>query len=204
MGTDVWANGEFTIKLERLGEALPVILQGVADKYGHENIEAFTEHEEPLTDPDDDPAGYLGDLMELTFVEVDDNTGDMVFSLSEDGFRGEDDERWLFELAAPFCEGDSAIWLADGDDNKWKWAIVKGKLEEVGSDTVYGDDANAPELVGKIVEIIYPNGKPIGSPGNELGRGEYELVIDRIENLLREGGFGPQAGMNGLERLAEA
>lgn len=74
-----------------------------------------------------------------------------------------------------------------------------GKFENVYGTVVYGIDAKAPDVIDEIVKLLYLDGKPITS---ELHGSDASGTLDAIENLIREAGFGPQAGLTELERMA--
>ena len=74
----------------------------------------------------------------------------------------------------------------------------------------YGNDVRAPNILNAIIKVIYPDGKPVSASedcaGGCIVSPEHSAclsLIEEIENLIREGGFGPQVGKNELERLAD-
>lgn len=199
MGYDVWAEGDFIINEDRLEEARPVILRAIAEKQGFKNIKELVEAEEPTDDPGgDELPGFISNWA-LERFEVDwDENNNLSFSPPDDSFRHEEWDQWLFEVIAPFCNPSSRIEFQGEDQAKWAWAIERGQFAEHSGETVFGPDIKAPDVIEKIVSIIYPDGKlDTDYGGDMLG------ALHLIENALREGGFGPQAGMTELERLAD-
>ena len=199
MGTDVYIDGELTIPEDKVLAAGKLLLQAISDEDEVDLVDLDPEdHQKILT-----PKGILTLLNErMRSFEVELRPGHgLVFGV-DDSTRREEEDRWVFEGLAPLF--DDGEFYMSAEDYKWMWEIEDGVFSEISAESVYGHDENAVPTIEKLVAIIYPNGKPIGSPGNELGRGEYEQIIEQIENLLRETGYGPQAGMNGLERLAGA
>jgi len=105
---------------------------------------------------------------------------------------------------------DSCIEFHGEDDNRWRWEITNGKFDEVQSDVIFGNDINAPEVVEKLIKLIYytedPRRHQPGQPITsffDFNDPNYEKIVDKIEGILRESGFGPQAGKTELERLAD-
>jgi len=90
------------------------------------------------------------------------------------------------------------------------WEIKDGKFREVSAEMIYDHDENAVPTIEKLIGIIYPAGKPASADAYYAGgcivSSEHSAclsLIEEIENLLRETSYGPQAGMNELDRLAE-
>jgi hypothetical protein len=228
MGYDVWAYGEFTIKADQLKKAIPAIVKVIRDKLPiiYENIfEVITpvfSHSNEITPRisatlklvpqliesalDERYSCSIGDLSANTF----DDLGNLSIEASGDPARDPDDEIWFFDAIAPFCEPNSLIEFRGEDDFRWRWEIVNSKFEEVGSEVIFGNDVNAPGVVEKIIKSIYHSGDTRqDKPGQPItaffdsNDPKYEDVVEKIESILRESGFGPQAGKTELERLAE-
>lgn len=116
---------------------------------------------------------------------------------------------WVFDALAPFvlpCPScnkgvskEAILWFTGEDEDYWRWRFSNGKVIEEGSDIVYGDDIKSPEAIRAVVDLVYPDGRPASS----LTGVNYEELVQRIENVIRDNGFGPQAGKTELERLAD-
>lgn len=207
MGMDVYVSGELTIPANKVTEARDLFLKVLAE--GQKNT--FMDEEwsnrkwdrepwtpdKPCVTPEEFVLVIEGRLDRFGVQLMDD--GRVIFFMG-DSCRHEEEDQWVFATLAPYI--DDGEFCMEGDGYHWKWMIVDGELSEHEATTVFDHDANAVPTIEKIVALIYPNGRPVGSIGNELGRGEYELVLEEIENLLRETGYGPQAGKDELERLA--
>lgn len=210
MGMDVYVDGELTISATKVVEArdlfLKVLAEGEKDFFLDKEWLKQKWIREPWVPDEDDPVETPEEfvlLLEEKFdrfgVDLEDN-GSLTFGMG-DSCRHEEYDQWIFVALEDVINDGEFCFSSDGC--QWKWVIESGVLSESSGETVYDHDEKAAPTIDKIVALIYPNDEPIGSVGNELGRGEYELVIEQIENLLRETGYGPQAGMNELERLAE-
>jgi hypothetical protein len=207
MGMDVYVSGELIIPANKVTEARDLFLKMLAE--GSKSVFADQPwsgkwHREPWT-PDDpcvtpeEFVSVLEDKFDRFGVELE-ASGDLTFGMSN-STRHEEEDLWIFEALAPVI--DDGEFCMEGEGYHWKWVVENGELSEHEANTVFDHDENAVPTIAKIVTLIYPDGKPIGSAGHELGLGEYELVIEEIENLLRETGYGPQAGKTELERMAD-
>lgn len=203
MGMDVFINGELTIQASKVLEAGKLLLEAIYTRnsgcgdYGADVAEddAHRYHEWVKT-----PKGIgalLEDKMESFDVSLEDD-GSLTFGV-EFSTRHEEYDQWVFEALAPVI--DDGEFCMSGDDYHWKWVIENGELSESHGETVYDHDSKAAPLIEKVVALIYPEGLK-GKPIASLDTPDYEWVVSMIENLLRETGYGPQAGMNELERLA--
>jgi len=128
-------------------------------------------------------------------IDVSDD-GSACIECSDDYVRREEEDQWIFQAMGPFIEGD--IDFEGEDGYKWRWSFSEKGLEELGSEVVYGNDVKAPDVVEKIIDVIYPDGRL----DTEYG-GDMLGALHLIENIIREAGFGPQAHMTELERLAD-
>ncbi|NIP35976.1 MAG: hypothetical protein GWN18_13515, partial [Thermoplasmata archaeon] len=68
-----------------------------------------------------------------------------------------------------------SLYFKGEDGYQWVWTVKGGKLHEEGSEVVWGPDAKAPDTVQKLVEVIYPDDKPI--TGRRLKKAELEEVL---------------------------
>jgi len=189
MGMDVFIDGELTVPAAKLPEAMKLLLAAAAAKG---NADTYDEAE-----VGDDVVKLAEALLERIGVERGDN-GDMVFGL-EDSCRHEENDQWVIEALAPVMENGE--FYMSGDDYRWKWVVEDGEFSEVSGATVYDHDEALGPTVEKIVALVYPADRG-GLPFFSNDRSDYEDVLSKIENLLRETGYGPQAGKNELERLA--
>lgn len=201
MGYDVTANGDFTLRAGTWKEAREAILLVCAKTDGYKSVEEWIEAEGPEPNPMwganyDGFVEYIDDRLEHFVVGQNDEDG-IFFISPEDRFKHEEEDMWLFNAAAPFCTPESSIHFEGEDGCQWRWDVVNGALEEVLGDTVFGRDIKAPAILEEIVELLYRDGKPLC-----LGGSDAIGTLDAIENLIREGGFGPQAGMSELDRVA--
>jgi len=200
MGTDVYIDGTLIIPSGKVLEAGKLLLQVIADKDELDPEHLPPEYAEQIKTP----KGLLA-LLESRLIAFEVELGDdgsLSFAV-EDCTRHEDSDEWLFENLAPVFD-DGELYMS-ADDYKWMWEIVGGVFRVVNAETVYDHDYKAVPTIEKLVAIIYPehaDGKPLSAILDSADP-EYESVVDKIENLLRETGYGPQAGMNGLERLSE-
>jgi hypothetical protein len=204
MGYDVYASGSFVIKADRVDEAKTGILAAL-EKSSKPSTTFYDRGErgvDPVTGIRRSTASlclYFGEHLERMDCTL--QQGDLCFNPPDDSFRCSDDDLWFFKLIAPYCDPDSSISFEGEDHYQWRWDIVDGQLEEVGSETIYGADVNAPAVVEQIVDLIYPDGKPVTA--QQLGADNWEQLVVKIETVLRESNFGPQAGQNELDRLAQ-
>lgn len=198
MGYDIWANGEFQIEVDKKDAAIAAIRKAI-----DENPNAKQVTYKVKADPND-PISALDLYFQAGVIEEAED-GTLMLHFGDDCIRHEEYDLWLFQAAAPFCDPASEIFFKGEDGYEWSWDIEDGKVVEVGSDTVWGDDIKAPAAIQKIVEIVYHDGKPLSSlPGDPVTRAAaLELAIANIETVLRDNNFGPQAGMSELERLAD-
>jgi hypothetical protein len=194
MGYDVWVESEACILPDKIEDAARA-LWGAARESGilGEDTPVYTTAED-LTDAINE------NLSEYIFmVELRDD-GTLFIDSNSDAVRHEEDDQWILEAMGPYVTGH--INFKGEDGNQWRWEFSEKGLKEVYGEVVFGDDIKAPEILGKIIKVIYPenlDGKPITS----IDTPDYEWVVGMVENIIREGGFGPQAGMTELERLAE-
>lgn len=203
MGYDIWADGQFQVEKSKRDEALAAIRKAIAENPNARQANYKSKFDE------NDPISSI-DLYFLSghFEETED--GHLVLHFGDDSTRHEEYDKWLFEAAAPFCDPADEIQFKGEDGYQWAWRIEGGKLIEVCSGTVWGKDIEAPEVLQKIIELVYPGGKPASSLPDydagqimDSGHSACLSLIEAIESLLREHGFGPQAGMNELERMAD-
>lgn len=198
MGYDIWADGQFQIEKDKRDEALAAIRKAIDEKADARQVTYKSK-----MNPNDPISAIDLYFQSGHFEEAEDGT--LVLHFGDDSTRHEEWDRWLFEAAAPFCDPSDQIQFKGEDGYQWAWEIENGKLIEVGSETVWGNDVQAPAVVQKIVEILYPEGKPLSAiPGDPVTRAAVlELAIANVETVLRDNGFGPQAGMSELERMAD-
>jgi hypothetical protein len=204
MGYDVYASGSWDISDDKV------------EAFTRAMMKACEEHD------GEDPETDLGPLDYLLFrfegdpvlLEKDPNGavagGLQIGFTDQDSFRHDDDERWIFEAAAPFADEGDKIYFEGEDGYRWSWTVKAGALEVQDSETIYGQDVHAPAALQKIIDLIYPGGKPVSSlpdydSGQIMDKGHAACLslLEAIENTIREAGFGPQAGMTELDRLAD-
>ena len=124
------------------------------------------------------------------------NDGLLFFQPNDDHLRDTDEA--FVELAKIEDLLDPSQGPVDfkGEDGyHWRWVVEEGELRELQSSTLYGQDTHAPEAVEKIVEVLWPKGKEIDWTG--------QTALE-IAELLRKLGFGPYAGKETLETLADS
>jgi len=203
MGTDVYIDGELTIPESKVLEAGTLLLEAIGhqDELAPEYLPPDY-HQKILT-----PDGILGLLNErMTAFEVELRPAfGLVFGV-DDCTRREDEDQWVFKALAPAFDNGELYMSAD--DYKWMWVIENGEFREVNAETVYDHDENAVPTIEKLVALIYPaalGGRPITAvpPEERLPESDDSDALFLIENLLRMNGYGPQAGMSELDRLAE-
>lgn len=205
MGYDVWATGEWEIPADK-GEAFAkALLEACAEKDGYGSYQEFYDAEQPIPDPGESPSAYFDSRFDENVIVEGFDDGSYKLAFADDSVRNTDYDQWIFVAAAPFADDEDTIYFSGEDDYKWTWVARGGKLVEEDSETVYGQDMHAPAAVQKIIEVIYPehmDGKPV-TAFFDYGDLEYMEVVQKIENIIREAGFGPQAGKSELERLAD-
>lgn len=201
MGYDIYTSGDWEIGENNAGDAIQAMLKGYAEKDGYNTIEDWIKAEEPIPDPLEDPMRYIENRLERATIYWTDDVVGFSIGFGDDCIRTPQDDEWLFEILAPFADPDAYIHFEGEDGYKWTWEVENGEFVEIGSETVYGNDAKAPDVVKKIIEMIYPDGKPMSATYTDPNT--LVTTIGAIESVLREAGFGPQAGMNELDRLAD-
>lgn len=196
MGYDVWVDGELTILTGYTSEAADTLRAAIAEREDVTEgaiLEGFTS------------TPTLCQLLKQSlgrFEACEDVNGNVELYV-EDSIRSEEEDEWIFRALAPYIE-DGAFYFRGDDDYRWRWRIKGGAFFEEGSDTIYGSDVNAPAALKEVVGLVYPphlDGLPV-TASYDTADPEYEIVVRKIEELLRIKGFGPQAGMSDLERLA--
>jgi hypothetical protein len=194
MGMDVYVDGTLTIPSSKVLEAGQLLLAAVLER---DAIPEGQEKTHQAYEGVKTPEGVLK-LIERKlerFGVTLENDGSLEFGM-DDSCRHEEYDQWLFEALAPaFADGE---FYMSGDDYRWKWVIEDGEFYEQTGETLYDYDREATPTIEKLVVIIYPNGKPITATPCDPA-----YVLAKVENLLREAGYGPQAGMNELDRLAQ-
>lgn len=193
MGYDIWATGEFNVGADKAADAIETLQMEIAA-----NPQASKVTWKMKADPND-PVSQLDLYFQTGTIERGDD-GSLTLHFGDDTIRHEEYDEWLFSAAAPFCD-DGDIFFKGEDGYEWGWEIKDGVLSEVQSETVWGADTQAPAVVQKIVETLYPDGKSVVA--QSLPAYEWEQLVTKIEAIVRENGFGPQAGMNELERMAD-
>jgi len=205
MGMDVYIDGELTIPASKLTEARDLLLATMATPHGYANTQdPWVPGPHDTFETPEQIFGLIEGRLERIGAEQE-SDGSIVFGL-EDSTRHEDYDEWLFEALAPAFE-DGEFYLR-GDEYHWKWVIEDGEFGTVDGQITFSHDENAVPTINALIELMYPEhlkGNPITlSPEGFSGKvAEFEEVLWKIENLLREGGYGPQAGKNELDRLAE-
>lgn len=200
MGYDISVSGEWDVDEKRERDAINAMLLACAKHDGCTHITDWMIQEEPLLDPEDRDSclEYLDRRLERAGLDYSDDPG---FSLHFDtgGYvRNVEEDEWLFKAVAPHVDAStSAIYFEGEDGYKWKWEVENGEFVEQEGKTVYGLEARAPEVLDKIIEVIYPDGKFDPDWG-----GDMLGALTLIERAIRLNGFGPQAGMTELDRLA--
>lgn len=210
MGYDCWANGEWVIPKENYKEARDSLLTELAAKYGFESVKEWLESEGGKQDPrrlgPKKLVTWLGkhiqDDMDIFFLS--ESGGALVINPPDGEFRNPDESFWLFDALAHFADPEKSQFDCSGEDGaQWRYIIRtdRGGWTEEYAEPVWGKDADSPGVLHKIIDLLYTDKKPASAQG--LSKDEMCELLGRIEDAVREGGFGPQAGMNELERLAE-
>lgn len=202
MGYDVWPSGQWDIDGTKAEEAVQALLLAIAKKDGYSSISEWIETEKPTPNPRECPIDYIDNRLERgqCYAGGDDLKADgFVMSYGDDGIRHEEDDRWLFDVVAPFVDEGDTIYFKGEDDYEWAWEARGGQCVEVESSRVWGNEAQAPATINKLIEVIYPGGVPIATCTDHR---KVMAAMTEVETILREAGFGPQAGMDELQRLA--
>jgi len=209
MGYDIYASGMWMVPAEKAAQAIQAMLLAVAEKDGYSSVEDWISTEEPVPNPLEEPHDYISDRL-VNSVVGETDSGELTLEFNDDSFRHQGDDEELWEAAAPFCAEGGSVEFTGEDNHRWAWTVLRGKLAVLDSETFFGNDTNAPATIGKLVEMLYPDGKPASTlpeydAGHIMDKGHSRCLslLESIETLLREGGFGPQAGMNELERMAD-
>jgi hypothetical protein len=136
-----------------------------------------------------------------TSVTEDEETGALRIESPNRWVEHCEDDEWIFEALAPFLKGE--VHFEDDDCVRWIWAFSDSGIQHtsIRNEMVYGEYVEAPAAIDHIAKVVYPDGKPISA--QELDRATLESALGEIEEALRARGFGPQAGMSELERLAD-
>ena len=201
MGMDVYIDGELTIPASKVLEARDLFLKVLAKggcNYAH-NDEPWTPGEHDTYETPKEIVGLIKGKLERFGIELCDD-GSIEFRLEDSSTRHEEYDQWIFEILAPVIEDGQ--FSMSGDEYHWMWVIEGGEFSESHGEIVYDHDSKATPTIEKIIEMIYPHdGKPLSATCDDPNM--FNLVINNIENLLRETGYGPQAGKNELDRLSE-
>ena len=209
MGMDVYADGELTIPATKVAEARDLFLKVLAE--GEKNL--FLDPKwlkqrwirEPWAPDEDDPVETPEEFVLLLEEKFDrfgvglEDDGRLTFCLGG-SCRHEENDQWIFVALEDLI--DDGEFCFSGDGYQWKWVVEGGVLSESSGETVYDHDEKAVPTIEKIVTLVYPDGLE-GKPITSMPDADLEWVVGMIENLLRESGYGPQAGKNELDRLAE-
>jgi len=203
MGMDVYIEGELTIPASKVLKARDLLLAALAKpNWGYGQNEPWTPGEHDIYETPEEIVGLIEGRLERIGIELcDDNS--IEFGL-EDSTRHEEYDQWLFEALAPVI--DDGVFYLSGDEYRWIWEIKNGKFREINGEMIFDHDEKAVPTIAKIISLVYCEGKPLSTcyPQDEVMRMDaLERAIYEIENLLRETGYGPQAGKNELDRLAE-
>jgi len=193
MGYDVRIEGWLGIPAEKVEEAAKALYDaaGTLGKWNAEAAEAAV-----CSDLGLEAAVNDGLSDGCFFVRPDFDNGSVGIEGNDDYVRREEEDEWIFEALAPFID-DGALELHGEDGNQWLYRIKGGTFASVHGEVVYGIDAQAPEVLEKIIGLLYSDGKPVCLEGSDaIG------TLDAIENIIREAGFGPQAGLSELDRMA--
>lgn len=140
------------------------------------------------------------DMVEMIFggywrLQKDDQDR-LFFQPNEDHLRDTDDAMEIFGQIVDLLQPRQTLDLKGEDGCQWRWEVSEnGKLRELDSQIFYGQDINAPDAVVEIVELLWPEGKEIEWTG------QTALAIGE---LLRKHGFGPYAGKETLDALADS
>ncbi|MGE3483518.1 MAG: hypothetical protein AB7L09_02180 [Nitrospira sp.] len=215
MGYDIQAEGTFAVEAEFVDRAIASLLLAIeeAKAVSHNCAsDPRTTHAASKFDPTTDPVGYINCFFRSGKIVLD--SGDLCLHFGEDGdyIRHENWDWWLFDAIAKYAEKGSAIDFRGEDGHQWRWEITNGVLEEVVSGLVWGNDLRAPEVIEKVIALIYPSGQRCTlDPDLEFesaedgldSYGKLEDILNRVADVLREGGFGPEAGKTELERMAD-
>jgi hypothetical protein len=197
MGMNVFIDGELVIQSDKVLEAGKLLLQAIAGKDELDPEYLPSCYAQKIKTPKG-IVGILEKKMEAFQVHLEPD-GRLTFGL-EDSTRREEQDQWIFEALAPAF--DDGSFHMSADDSLWLWDIKDGEFSVICGEIVYDHDDKAVPTITKILGLIYRDGKPLSSILN-WGSPEFEEVMNKIETLLRETGYGPQAGMSELERLSE-
>jgi hypothetical protein len=212
MGYDVRIEGQLTIPADKVEAAARALFAKAIELGKWDWSDDHTDKEGnrwgPAYDQDALKNGINESLSDgcFYFWPVDD--GSMIIEPSEDYVRREEEDEWIFHALASFID-DGELDLTGEDGYQWQWRIRGDEFHSVGGTTVYGNDAKAPDVLEEIIKVIYRPADHALSPNQpvtalfDYADPEYEQVVVKIENIIREAGFGPQAGLSELERVAE-
>lgn len=206
MGYDIYASGDWTIPSERVADAMRAILEAKAEELEHESVDEWLK-DSKLPDPrgltleDFSKWADKHGLTENVIIATHEGSDLLCLHFPDDNFRRYDEDDWLFRAVASFAHPDSIIYFSGEDACKWRYVIANGKLSEESGDTVYGTDANAPAVLNNLINLLYEDGKPVST--KKLKKSDLVDLLSRMEDVVREAGFGPQAGKDELQRLAE-
>lgn len=206
---DVCIEGELTIPATKVLEAGKLLLEAISEKA--ELVPACIPPK--YVKQIETPKGIL-ELLEESFERFEvvlETNGSLTFSM-EDCCRHEEYDQWIFEALAPVI--DDGEFCMSGDEYQWKWMIEGGELSESSGEMIFDHDSKAVPLIEELVALVYPEhlkGLPFAADPDHrdscdcqsYSQTAYSDLVDRIENLLRVTGYGPQAGKTELDRLAE-
>ncbi len=140
------------------------------------------------------------DMVEMIFggywcLQKDDQNR-LFFQPNEDHIRDTDEALEIFGQIQDLLLPRQTLDFKGEDDFKWRWEVSEdGKLRELDSETFYGQHINAPPAIEEILKILWPNDQEIEWTG--------QTALEIAESL-RQHGFGPYAGKQALEAIAEA
>lgn len=202
MGYDILGDGEARLVAEKVATALDLIRKAHAENAAENEKRPEWQRAiiEPL--PPFEDAQTLADsidkLLGCFWALFDENTGDIVFQPSEDSFHRLEYDQWFFVAIGGLLDGEFKFRGEDGVEWRWDFCPAKG-LVNVPSELVWGRDIKSPRVAGEIEDLIYD------SATQKIKEHEDpQAVLDKIEKILRENGFGPFAGMDTLDVLVKA
>lgn len=193
MGYDVWASGKAIIPAAKVQQAKDILEETYAefDAENEANREVYRKFSfsqmifhSPL-------------VADTELVHVDESEGVVVLTLPEDSFRRPDEVEQLFDALAPTINPDCVFEFSGEDGTQWRWTFKAGAFYEDHAEVVYGDGKaeKAVECLRAIVGLLYPDNKVKNDWSPE--------TVGQIADLLRDHSFGPLAGLDLLQVIAE-
>ena len=186
MGYDISCYDDLFIKAEHAEAALAALRKLAEEKEddGEANTESFEDLVFSLSNEI-----FTGEKGEGP------DAGGLYIRHPEDYFRHEEEAQPMFEVLAPYLEGQSLDFTGE-DGEEWRWEFKGGKLEYDAVTKVWGDDPQKIAAFDKMLAILYPDGKV----RTRFPKG----TLDKLADVIRKSGFGPFANLSDLEAIAKA